>query len=220
MRSTAIDLRSRCACSPAAAAPPDPAPWRERLRQACAFRATLAIDATAFRLVHGEADLLPSLVVDRYGDYLVVQALSQATDRTAAGDHRAARRAAVARRHPGTQRPAGAAARGARAAGRGPARYRAGPDRGARRGESSTRSTRTTGQKTGLFLDQRENRVAAARYARGRLLDAFSYNGGFALALAPPCSEVLADRHLRAGGRTDPRERRAQRHDATSKRGR
>src|SRR5690606_38010542 len=48
------------------------------------------------------------------------------------------------------------------------------------------------GQKTGFFLDQRENRVAAARYARGRLLDTFSYNGGFALALAPQCSEVLA----------------------------
>jgi 23S rRNA (cytosine1962-C5)-methyltransferase len=48
------------------------------------------------------------------------------------------------------------------------------------------------GQKTGLFLDQRENRIAAAQYARGRLLDAFSYNGGFALALAPSCREVLA----------------------------
>jgi 23S rRNA (cytosine1962-C5)-methyltransferase len=48
------------------------------------------------------------------------------------------------------------------------------------------------GQKTGLFLDQRENRVAAARYAHGRALDAFSYNGGFALTLAPKCSSVLA----------------------------
>jgi 23S rRNA (cytosine1962-C5)-methyltransferase len=48
------------------------------------------------------------------------------------------------------------------------------------------------GQKTGLFLDQRENREAASLYARGRLLDAFSYNGGFALALAPKCESVLA----------------------------
>jgi 23S rRNA (cytosine1962-C5)-methyltransferase len=48
------------------------------------------------------------------------------------------------------------------------------------------------GQKTGLFLDQRENRIAAARYARGRALDAFSYNGGFALAIAPRCDSVLA----------------------------
>ncbi len=48
------------------------------------------------------------------------------------------------------------------------------------------------GQKTGLFLDQRENRISAARYAHGRLLDAFSYNAGFALALAPSCREVIA----------------------------
>jgi 23S rRNA (cytosine1962-C5)-methyltransferase len=48
------------------------------------------------------------------------------------------------------------------------------------------------GQKTGLFLDQRENRAAAAVYARGRLLDCFSYNGGFALQLARRCPEVTA----------------------------
>jgi 23S rRNA (cytosine1962-C5)-methyltransferase len=48
------------------------------------------------------------------------------------------------------------------------------------------------GQKTGLFLDQRENRIAAAGYAHGRALDAFSYNGGFAMALSPVCSEVHA----------------------------
>jgi len=48
------------------------------------------------------------------------------------------------------------------------------------------------GQKTGLFLDQRENRAAARNYARGRLLDCFTYHGGFALALAPKCQEVIA----------------------------
>src|SRR5256885_17182498 len=54
---------------------------RRRIDAALAFRASLGIDATAYRLVHGEADLLPSLVVDRYGEYLVVQALSQGMDR-------------------------------------------------------------------------------------------------------------------------------------------
>jgi 23S rRNA (cytosine1962-C5)-methyltransferase len=49
-----------------------------------------------------------------------------------------------------------------------------------------------TGQKTGLFLDQRENRAAAARYAHGRLLDAFSYHGAFALTLAARCDQLLA----------------------------
>jgi 23S rRNA (cytosine1962-C5)-methyltransferase len=49
-----------------------------------------------------------------------------------------------------------------------------------------------SGQKTGLFLDQRENRAAATLYARGRLLDCFSYTGGFALTLARRCSETIA----------------------------
>src|SRR5213594_534421 len=59
----------------------DEALIRARIEAALAFRETLAIDATAYRLIHGEADLLPSLIVDRYGDYLVVQTLSQGTDR-------------------------------------------------------------------------------------------------------------------------------------------
>jgi len=59
----------------------DTAFWRERLERAISFREILEIDATAYRLVHGEADLLPSLVVDRYDDYLVMQALSQGMDR-------------------------------------------------------------------------------------------------------------------------------------------
>src|SRR5712692_99362 len=54
---------------------------RRRIETAVAFRHTLSIDATAYRLVHGEADLLPSLIVDRYGEHLVVQALSQGMDR-------------------------------------------------------------------------------------------------------------------------------------------
>src|SRR5512138_3785414 len=61
--------------------PADDALIRARLARAIAVRDSLRIDATAFRLVHGEADLLPSLVVDRYADYLVLQTLSQAMDR-------------------------------------------------------------------------------------------------------------------------------------------
>ena len=59
----------------------DEAFWKARLRQAIQFRGALQLDATGFRLVHGEADLLPSLVVDQYGEVLVVQALSQGMDR-------------------------------------------------------------------------------------------------------------------------------------------
>src|SRR5437867_6466694 len=61
--------------------PAGPDLLRERLAAAIAFRQRLGIDATAYRLVHAEGDLLPSLVVDRYGDWLVVQTLSQGTDR-------------------------------------------------------------------------------------------------------------------------------------------
>src|SRR5579872_2450441 len=61
--------------------PADHSLIERRIRSAAAYRDTLGIDATAYRLVHGEADLLPSLVVDRYGDHLVVQALSQGMDR-------------------------------------------------------------------------------------------------------------------------------------------
>ena len=60
---------------------PDVALLRARLQHALSFRASLDLDATAFRIVHAEADLLPSLVVDKYADYLVVQALSQGMDR-------------------------------------------------------------------------------------------------------------------------------------------
>src|SRR6185503_9391801 len=63
--------------------PIDAAFWRARLAAAIRFRDTLEITATAFRLVHGEADLLPSLIVDRYADYLVMQTLSQGMDRLA-----------------------------------------------------------------------------------------------------------------------------------------
>ena len=165
--------------------------WRERLRQAFAFRDALGIDATAFRLVHGEADLLPSLVVDRYGDYLVVQALSQATDRLLPELTRllvdaAAPAGILARNDPRVRLLEGLEQRVEVLHGTVPETVEV------REGRVTYHADLFHGQKTGLFLDQRENRAAAARYARGRLVDAFSYNGGFALELAPGCDEVLA----------------------------
>src|SRR6266850_2098800 len=180
---------------------------RTRIEHAIRFRESLGLDATAYRLVHGEADLLPSLVVDRYGDYLVIQALSQGMDRLLP---------AITMILVDLLKPAGILARndpkvraleglpqsidvlhgeipGSVVVREGPVEY----DVDLRRG-----------QKTGLFLDQRENREAAARYARGRLLDCFSYNGGFALRLARSCPEaealdISADAVERAGARYD-----------------
>jgi 23S rRNA (cytosine1962-C5)-methyltransferase len=165
--------------------------WRSRLSQAIQFRDALAIDATAYRIVHGEADLLPSLIVDRYGDYLVLQTLSQGMDRlipeltqllvelvTPAG--------ILARNDPRVRLLEGLEQRVE-------VLYGTVPDQiETREGAVWYSVDPYRGQKTGLFLDQRENRAAAMQYARGRLLDAFSYNGGFALALAPRCDEVTA----------------------------
>ncbi|MGH9410067.1 MAG: class I SAM-dependent rRNA methyltransferase [Vicinamibacterales bacterium] len=173
------------------AAPPAPDFVRARLAAAIAYRDSLAVDATAYRLVHGEADRLPSLVVDRYGDHLVVQALSQGMDR---------RLPEVAQALVDLLHPSGILARNDPRV-----RLLEGLDQtveplfgsvpesiDVREGAVTYRVDLWHGQKTGLFLDQRENREAAARYARGRLLDAFSYHGGFALALASRCESVLA----------------------------
>jgi 23S rRNA (cytosine1962-C5)-methyltransferase len=165
--------------------------WRARLQQALRYRQNLGIDATAYRLVHGEADLLPSLVVDRYGDYLVVQALSQGIDRmlpeiTGLLVELAAPAGILARNDPRVRLLEGLEQRVEVLHGAVPEAIEV------REGRVRYLVDVHRGQKTGLFLDQRENRAAAAQYARGRLLDAFSYHGGFALALAPACEEVLA----------------------------
>ncbi len=169
----------------------DEALVRRRIEAAIAFRASLGIDATAYRLVHGEADLLPSLIVDRYGDYLVVQALSQGMDRllpsiVATLTGLLQPRGILARNDPRARLLDGLEQRVDVLAGEVP---------------ETVAITETGvhydvdlrhGQKTGLFLDQRENRAAAAVYARGRMLDCFSYQGGFALVMGRRCDETIA----------------------------
>ncbi len=165
--------------------------WRHRLAAALAFRDMLHIDATAYRVVHGEADRLPSLVVDKYGDYLVVQTLSQGTDRrlpelTQALVELMAPKGILARNDPKIRMLEGLEQTVQVLHGDVPAVVQV-REAGVGYGVDLRH-----GQKTGLFLDQRENRIAAGQYARGRLLDAFSYNGAFALSLAHRCTEALA----------------------------
>jgi len=164
---------------------------KDRLAAAVRYRASLDVDATAYRLVHGEADRLPSLIVDRYGDYLVLQALSQGiqarlTEITAALVDLLEPAGILARNDPRVRLLEGLEQTVEVLYGDVPERIEV------REGAVRYQVDPWRGQKTGLFLDQRENRAAALRYARGRLLDAFSYNGGFALALAPRCASVLA----------------------------
>jgi len=164
---------------------------RRRIGAALAFRTSLGIDATAYRLVHGEGDLLPSLVVDRYGDYLVVQALSQGMDRllpsvVSALTDALQPRGILARNDPRARSLEGLEQRVEVLAGDIPETVTV-TEAGIEYDVDLRR-----GQKTGLFLDQRENRIAAAAYARGRMLDCFSYTGGFALVMGRRCDEVIA----------------------------
>ena len=171
---------------------PLPASWlRDRLRAALAYRAALAIDASAFRLVHGEGDLLPSLVVDRYNDVLVIQTLSQGMARlqgeiVAALVELTGARGVLARNDPRVRDLEGLPRLVEVVYGDVPETILV------REGRVEMDVDLRHGQKTGLFLDQRENHQAAAGYARGRVLDAFSYQGGFALAAAGRADEVIA----------------------------
>lgn len=165
--------------------------WRARLRAAIEYRAALSIDATAARLVHGEADLIPSFIVDRYGDYLVLQALSQGADRVTPTlvpllVELTGARGVLARNDPRVRQLEGLDQSVGVLHGDVPETIVV------REGAVEYDVDPWHGQKTGLFLDQRENHSAAAAYASGRVLDCFSYHGGFALQLARRAEHVEA----------------------------
>jgi 23S rRNA (cytosine1962-C5)-methyltransferase len=166
-----------------------------RLEAAIRLRERLDIDATAFRLIHGEADRIPGLIVDRYGDetgtWLVVQTLSQGADRRVALvaellEARLQPRGMLLRNDVKVRRLEGLDERVEVLSGTVPERVVV------REGPIHLAVDLAGGQKTGLFLDQRENHAAAGRYARGRALDAFTYGGGFALHVARRADTVLA----------------------------
>ncbi len=170
---------------------PDEEFWRRRLRAAVAYRDSLGIEGDAYRLVHSEADQLPSIVVDRYGEYLVIQSSSQGADKL---------QPLLVRLLVEELGPAGVLARNdlkVRAFegleqrvdvvhGEIPERVQI------HDGTVRMELDLVHGQKTGFFLDQRENREAAARYAHGDLLDCFSYQGAFAVRLGGACDSIVA----------------------------
>jgi len=168
--------------------------FARRLAQAIALREIVRADPArrgAARLVHGEADLLPGLIVDRYADCLTLQTLIEATDarRNLFADllqRLLAPRAIVERNdvrvraHEGLEQRKGML----RGADPGPVEFL--------EGEVKLAADLLSGQKTGAFLDQAENRLEAGRYARGRALDCFTYGGAFALQLARRAAQVIA----------------------------
>lgn len=165
--------------------------WRERIRAALDRR--VGIDATAFRVVHGEGDSLPSLVIDRYDRWLVVQLLSAGLE---------ARRAEVIEAIKHELMPAGILLRNDVAVRRHEglptnvelASGEVPKDVEIREGAVRYLAAPWTGQKTGAFLDQRANRCKAAALMpeSGRGLDCFSYHGSFALHLARRAKSVIA----------------------------
>lgn len=165
--------------------------WAARIGRAAERRASVAASANAYRVVHAEADGCPSLIVDRYGAYLVVQLLSAGLDACSkdivaalvealAPEGILARNDASVRSREGLPRLvetlAGSVPREVEVEEHG-IRYLAAPH---------------DGQKTGAFLDQRENRFRIGNLARGEALDCFSYHGSFALHLARGADRVTA----------------------------
>ncbi len=169
--------------------PIDRAFFTQRIRRAADYRKRVVENTDAFRLVYSEADLLPSLIVDRYGKYLIVQTLNQATER-----HKDlfveilvelfSPRGVLERNDPKVRFLEGLDQRVSVLHGEVPEEIQV------QENGVTFACHLAKGQKTGSFLDQRENHLAARRYASGEVLDCFSYDGGFALTVAGACKHV------------------------------
>lgn len=163
----------------------------ERLELAVKLRERLNPNASATRLVHGEGDWLPGLVVDRYGSTLSIQTLTEAMEQRQAWivERLVALTGAtcvVARNDVSARKHEGLAIEKKVLFGTAP------PPVEYSEGSIKLIADVMEGQKTGAFLDQRENHILAGDLAWGRALDCFAYNGGFALQLARKADSVVA----------------------------
>ncbi len=164
---------------------------RERIEAAAAFRDRVVQNSDAYRLVHAEADLLPALIIDRYADVFVLQTLNQSMDRLKpriaeiVRDMFAPR--AIVERNDAPVRKLEALSQS-----KGVLQGLVDEPVAVRMNGLDLRADVLGGQKTGVFLDQRENYLAAGRHARGRVLDCFCSTGGFAIHMAPAASHVEA----------------------------
>ncbi len=163
--------------------------WDGRLRRALAYRRQAVADTNAYRLIYGEADGFPGLVVDSYAGHLALQTLHPGMERRLPEiiDLLVAHLspASLTLRHDAEVRLQEGLPLLVKTV------YGELPDRVAvREGQVKLWVDVRGGQKTGLFLDQRENRLAAAAWSRGEVLDAFAYQGGFAMHLAAGAERV------------------------------
>jgi len=171
--------------------------WRKRLLAASEWRKRVVDDTDAYRLVHAEGDFLPGLIIDRYGDCFVLQTLTRGMDLLKPTwvellVEEFQPRLIVERNDAKVRQLEGLPMINS-------VLYRR-PSETEQADELLTISENgirfqvdlLEGQKTGAFLDQRENRAAAMSYASGRGLDCFSFHGSFALHLASDCDQVTA----------------------------
>ena len=169
----------------------DPAWWREHIAASAAQRR--ALDATAYRIVHGEGDGIPSLIVDRYDRWLVVQMLSAGLETmrdviVATLVEKLGPEGILLRNDAPVRRREGLALDPVLVHGTVPQEIEV------REGSIRYLAAPWSGQKTGAFLDQRPNRLLAGRLMapKGRALDCFTYHGSFAVHLAQQAARVVA----------------------------
>jgi 23S rRNA (cytosine1962-C5)-methyltransferase len=163
--------------------------WRQRIRDATARR-RIPEDTSAYRLIYSEGDLVPSLIVDRYDEVLVLQTLSQGTDKIKSSLTEILIQefnpiAVIERNDARVRQLEGLPLVAGPLYGEVPEQLEI-----LQHGISFIVAP-SGGQKTGSFLDQRENRIAASAVAHGRALDCFTFNGGFALHLSDACYQVI-----------------------------
>ena len=162
-----------------------------RITAAVDHRRRVVSDSDAYRVVYSEGDLLPALIVDRYGDFLSMQTLNQGMDRAQADivaclGELIAPKGIIARNDVAVRAREELPIETKIVSGEVPSRV------DIRMNGLQWHADLVGGQKTGIYLDQRENYIAAARYARGNALDCFTSTGGFALHLARSCEHVEA----------------------------
>jgi len=165
--------------------------WRSRLQRCAQLRGGIARETNAYRLVYSEGDLLSSLIVDVYDNVMVMQNLSQGSERVKSDlvellSEEFSPRAIVERNDARVRGLEGLELRTGRLYGDAPDEI-----------EINQHGVRFLvsplgGQKTGAFLDHRENYLAARGVGHGRALDCFTFNGGFALHIASSCESVVA----------------------------
>jgi len=165
--------------------------WRRRIQEAYRFRQWLVAHTNAYRLVYGDCDGIPSLIVDRYGDHFVIQSLSQGAENILPfvieilieQFHPSS---LVLRNDLAVRGLEGLAPEKKIVHGTVPSRVEV------HEGDIRYLVNLWLGQKTGSYLDQRENRLRAGELLQGRVLDAFCYQGLFALQAARHSTQVTA----------------------------